>query len=380
MKKIISLMTVLVLVNAYLMPVAAKSETLTKVQQYWLNHPELMNVDQIITVESLGLDVENVDNHFNVSYDFKNPVDTYGNALTYQDMDCGYLAKHILALAAIKIDPAKFELTAGQTIDLIALLTSKIDEDGNVYYGQGNIETSIIYTMFALAAVIPDYDLNKLGAKLASLQLEEGCWGYNGQWGGPDVTGWALGALAMCNDTYQAAIERGIEYLKSIQMDNGGYDNYGVNCNSQASAVWGLLEYDLAGLKEGSYNKNGSNPYDLLLQFMVADGSFATTLNGTYGNLFASIQAGLTVGVYENGSIVKNIANQYNELLNPSQKPEKPVPAPLPDVPGATDDSTTSVKTGDESMIMLISMALITSYCVYNFVNKNEKKLKNIIN
>lgn len=374
MKKLVSLMVMLTLVCTCLMPVEAKSEALTKVQQYWLNNPELAGVDQIITVEALGLDVEDVKNHFNVSYDFKNPVDTYGYDITYQEMECGYLAKHIMALAAMKIDPAKFELSAKETIDLIALLKSKIAEDGSVEYGQGNMESSIVYTMFALAIVEPDDDLNSLGAKLASLQLEEGCWGYNGQWGGPDITGWAIGALATCGDTYKAAIDRGIEYLKSIQIENGGYDNYGVNCNSQASAIWGLLEYDLAGVQAGMYNQNDSNPYDLLLQFMLEDGSFATTLTGTNGNLFASIQAGLAVGIYENGSLIKNIASQYQELLNPGQKPI--IPTPLPDTSESKDDSITSVKTDDEGMLTVMLSALIISGSGYFVVKKNRKKPK----
>lgn len=368
MKKLVSLISVFALIFACLVTVEAKSEALTKVQQYWLNHSELAGVDQIITVESLGLDVEDVNNHFNVTYDFKNPVDSYGDEITYQEMDCGYLSKHIMALAAMKVDPAKLMLSDDQTINLVDLLISKINEDGSVYYGQGNLESSIVYTMYTLASVEPDYDLNKLGAKLASLQLEDGCWGYNGQWGGPDITGWVIGALTLCNDTYQVSIERGIEYLRSIQNDNGGYDNFGINCNSQACAVWGLLEYDLAGVKAGNYNKNDGNPYDLLLSFMLEDGSFKTSANATNSNLFASIQAGLTVGVYENGSLIENIARQYQELLNPS--PELPEPTPLPDVSVKGDETVDSIKTGDESMTAMMLTALIISSGIYFWVKK----------
>ena len=104
--------------------------------------------------------------------------------------------------------------------------------------------------MFALAIVDESYNLDKLGLNLTEMQLSDGSWGYNGAWGGPDITGWALAALSLCNNTYQASIDKALAYLASIQIDNGGYNSgFGVNCNSQACAVWGILEYDIQGVK-----------------------------------------------------------------------------------------------------------------------------------
>lgn len=50
---------------------------------------------------------------------------------------------------------------------------------------------------------------------------------------------------------------------------------------------------------------------------MQEDGSFGASLDVDYGNAYATVQAALTVGVYENGSLIDNIKAQYDEMLNP---------------------------------------------------------------
>ena len=239
MKKLMRFTVALALVCACIVPINAQSSTLAKAQSYWLNNNELSGLDAVLAVESLGLDVEDEKNNFTLNYSFEAPTNSYGDEITYEEMDAGYLAKNIMALAAIKSDPAKLKLKDGSTINLIDLLKSKIDENGNVDYGSANPESSTAYTMFALAIVDESYNLDKLGLNLTEMQLSDGSWGYNGAWGGPDITGWALAALSLCNNTYQASIDKALAYLASIQIDNGGYSGFGVNCNSQACAVWG---------------------------------------------------------------------------------------------------------------------------------------------
>lgn len=374
MKKLMRFTVALALVCACIVPINAQSSTLAKAQSYWLNNNELSGLDAVLAVESLGLDVEDEKNNFTLNYSFEAPTNSYGDEITYEEMDAGYLAKNIMALAAIKSDPAKLKLKDGSTINLIDLLKSKIDENGNVDYGSANPESSTAYTMFALAIVDESYNLDKLGLNLTEMQLSDGSWGYNGAWGGPDITGWALAALSLCNNTYQASIDKALAYLASIQIDNGGYNSaFGVNCNSQACAVWGILEYDIQGVKNGTYNKGTGNPYDLLLQFMQEDGSFGASLDVDYGNAYATVQAALTVGVYENGSLIDNIKAQYDEMLNPKNDQPEPTPAPAPVTPSTpADKSITSVKTGDDAVIALTVSSLIISGGMYLFIRKES--------
>ena len=161
MKNIVSLIIALVVLGSIVVPVNGQTDALLKAQNYWLNNKELSGLDAILTVEALGLDVEDDKNGFIVNYDFAAPVNSYGEVIKYEDMDCGYLSKSIMALVSMKIDPSKLLLSDGSVVNLIEILKAKIDDDGNVFYGNGNLESSIIYTMYALSIVEPDYDLSK---------------------------------------------------------------------------------------------------------------------------------------------------------------------------------------------------------------------------
>lgn len=370
MKKILSLVLSLVVVFGIITPVNGQVDALTRAQNYWLNTKQLSGIDAILTVEALGLDVEDSKNGFIVDYDFFAPVNSYGEAIAYEDMDCGYLSKNIMALAAMKIDPAKLTLTDGSTKNLIEILKSKIDADGNVIFGSGNPESSTAYTMYALSIVEPDYDLSKLGAKLASMQLDDGCWGYNGSYGGPDITGWAIGALALCGDTFQSSIDKALAYFVSIQQADGAFvpnDGWGsvANSNTQGCVVWGLLEYDADIIKRGAFK----TAYDSLMSFLLEDGSFAQQAGQDYGDIFATVQAGLALGVYENGSLFTNIRGQYEEMFSP--QPETPQTVLVPEkVSTPTDEVVTSVKTGDKALIMASMFIMIVSGGIFSIIKK----------
>ncbi len=366
MKKIVSLIIALVALGSIVVPVNGQTDALLKAQNYWLNNKELSGLDAILTVEALGLDVEDDKNGFIVNYDFAAPVNSYGEVIKYEDMDCGYLSKNIMALVSMKIDPSKLLLSDGSIINLIEILKAKIDDDGNVFYGNGNLESSIIYTMYALSIVEPDYDLSKLGAKLTSLQLDDGCWGYNGAWGGPDVTGWAIGALSLCGDNYQTSIDKALTYFISIQQDDGFFvpsDGWSVaNSNTQGCVVWGLLEYDVNSIKTGVFK----NSYDSLMTLLLEDGAFAYQADQDYGDNYATIQAGLALGVYENGSLVLNLRSQYVEMLNPQPS----ISAPEKNVDYSTDKTVLSVKTGDNELIITGMFMIIASGGIYLTIKK----------
>ena len=370
MKKIVSLIVTLVVLGGIITPVNGQSDALLKAQNYWLNNKELSGLDAILTVESLGLDVEDSKNGFIVDYDFTAPVNSYGEVIKYEEMDCGYLSKNIMALVSLKIDPAKLLLADGSTINLIEVLKSKIDDEGNVFYGNGNLESSIIYTMYALSIVEPDYNLSKLGAKLAGLQLDDGCWGYNGAWGGPDVTGWAVGALALCGETYQGSIDKAMTYFISIQQNDGAFvpnDGWSVaNSNTQGCVVWGLLEYDADAVKSGSLK----NSYDSLMSFLLTDGSFAYKTDQDYGDNYATIQAGLALGVYENGSLFSNLRNQYQELLNPQPNTPENNHTPEVSIPNSIDKTVSAVKTSDDISIIEGMFMIIVSGGIFLSIKK----------
>ncbi len=369
MKKFISLIISLVITAGIIVPVNGQSDALKKAQDYWLNNKELNSLDAILTVEALGLDVEDSKNGFIVDYDFGAPVNSYGDAINYEDMDCGYLSKSIMALAAMKIDPAKFTLTDGSTVDLVEILKSKIDSEGNVFYGSGNPESSTAYTMYALAIVDPNYDLSKLGDKLAKMQLSDGCWGYNGAWGGPDITGWIVGALSLCGDMYQSSIDKALAYFVSIQQPDGAFvpsDEWSVaNSNTQGCVVWGLLEYNANIINAGIFK----NAYDSLMTFMLEDGSFAYKADQDYGDSYATMQAALALGVYENGSLFMNIRNQYESITN--IQPDEPKKDTNSEIVSTPDNKTAvSVETGDDALVLVSMVTIVISGGIYLLIKK----------
>lgn len=74
MKKIVSLIIALVALGSIVVPVNGQTDALLKAQNYWLNNKELSGLDAILTVEALGLDVEDDKNGFIVNYDFAAPL------------------------------------------------------------------------------------------------------------------------------------------------------------------------------------------------------------------------------------------------------------------------------------------------------------------
>lgn len=368
MKKLVSLIVSLVVAIGIVIPVNGQSDALTKAQSYWLNNHELSGLDALLTVSALGFDISDDKNGFVIDYDFAAPVDSYGKEIAYEDMDCGYLGKSIMALVAVKVDPAQLTLANGSTVNLIEILKSKIDSDGNVYFGSGNPESSTAYTMYALSIVEPEYNLNKLGARLAELQLADGCWGYNGAWGGPDITGWAIGALSLCGDTYQSTIDQSLAYFASIQQADGSFvpnDSWSSpNSNTQGCVVWGLLEYDAEGVKSGVYK----DAYKSLMSFLLDDGSFAYKADQDYGDPYATVQAGLALGVYEHGSLFTNLRNQYEKKLDP--QPEVIEPVPAPEIVTPPSEKVVSVNTGDNVLIMAWVAMMVFSGGLYLYFKK----------
>lgn len=354
-KYILSLIVSMSLLMGLALPVSANEDTLSKAKQYWLNYQEELDVDGILAVESLGLDVENPNNNFKVM-DFNKIVDGYGEEVSYLQLAPGRLAKYMMAMAAVEIDPSNFKQNDGTILNLVELLKSYVNEDGSVK-GSTYI-TDEIYTVYALAIIDPEYDLTKIANYLVSKLNDTGI--YESGWGiDIDTTGNIIGALTLCGDDYQTIIEKSIDGLSKYQDVNTGYYNggYGANTNSQATILWGIAEYDITGLKNGGYN----NAYGALLSDMQENGSFTF-----YGkeNLLATAQAHLIIGIYENGSLFKNLRDQYADYLNngPTEFPGNETKPEEPQTPPSKPNNpNVAVNTGDEVSTVISLLGVIAS-------------------
>ena len=89
-----------------------------------------------------------------------------------------------------------------------------------------------------------------------------------------DSTAHALIALAPYQDSYRQVIDKALEYLQSMQLETGGFDNWGAESpESTATVIEALI-----ALGEDPCNPSGEgwkgNMVDALVSYQLADGGF----------------------------------------------------------------------------------------------------------
>ena len=148
----------------------------------------------------------------------------------------------------------------------------------------------------------------------------------------------------------------------------------GVNVNTQACVLMGLLAYDAAGVKGTTYNKGDNNPYDLLLKYQNSNGSFYYSELGEE-NYYATLQGVQAVGYYNHGSLYKSAQALYQEIISQPVKEEvkeelvkkeENKPAPQKDKTNeAKPQKTKVVKTSDSSLLgAYLGMLLLSGWVV----------------
>ncbi|MGM0877211.1 MAG: DUF4430 domain-containing protein [Bacillota bacterium] len=249
----------------------------------------------------------------------------YRNVTDYQRI--------VLGLTAAGIDATNF---AGY--DLIKKIYSN-----ERMTNQGN--NGVIYALLAYDSgnyEIPnnaEWKREKLVNYLLDQQLENGGWSLFGSTASVDITGMSLTALAPYKEqeNVQAAINKAVEWISSVQDSNGGFSNDtngGDASETTAQVIIGLAsvgvnpteerftkqagDLKISSLGTGS---TGVNLIQHLLTFKQEDGGFAH-LQGDDSNLMASTQALLALTAYDYYLSGKGSIYQFN-------KPELEV-APVP--------------------------------------------------
>ena len=150
-------------------------------------------------------------------------------------------------------------MCGGNTAEWIAGVKAEIDElDGDGYYDVVGLAGAI----YGLAFVDEDFDptagehaaasnINDLAAILASYQINGGGFTWNSNYMNPgednetiQETGYAILALNEVNrNTYLSAIQGAADYMMSVQLGTGGWEDYngsGENNEVTAEALWGI--------------------------------------------------------------------------------------------------------------------------------------------
>lgn len=221
-------------------------------------------------------------------------------------------AGFILGLLNLGLDPQDFG-DGKQSRNLIDELVAQQKEDGS--FGYSLYEH--VWAMIALDTVGAHYDQARAVNYLVGLQNPNGSIEEKYTWDGveyaDDVTGWSLVALSSHSENQLAkqAIDKAVDYLKSIQLANGDFgqpkedDPYyylNPNVNLLAVNISGLIAVGEDLTSSYWTTEEGFTPIDALLSYQLADGSFAWK-HGELGVIeYATKDAVLALGEIVSGT------------------------------------------------------------------------------
>lgn len=312
MKKIFtSLLIMLMMVIGQIFPVSALSydESFALAKNYYSQKTSLDQFGELLAYESLGLDSKNLSIEHMIATDYASEI-----------------AQTVIALTLHGDDPRNY-----QGINYVEMLENCVQSNGA--FDKQNNSTYANYQVYGVYAlyIVNSTKLELAADYLASLIDQDGAFGSSI---GPslDITGWVIESLTLVDQQkYQATIDSAIAYIQFLRDGQAGYkDSFsGVNANTQACVLAGLLTYDSEGVKAGKYNQNEHNPYDVLLSFQNNDGSFWSSYIGEgQCDSYATMQAAQTVGYYVNGSVYEKARQKYlalGEVVQPETKPEESI-------------------------------------------------------
>lgn len=307
----------------------------------------------------------------------------------------GSISKGIIVAKLLKKDPTNLIINGSQ-VNLVSELENKVDDNGcfGAYEGN-NID---IWGLLALETV--SSSKTELVANHISNDInpDGGFWNFGWKQENPDdpnsswvidtdsklstcdVTGWGIEALSIAGkNKYSSTIQKAIQYLKDNQNEGFGYS---VNPDTQACAVEGLSVYNRESLLNGDYDKNNKNPIDVLLSFQNIDkGNFWYYELGE-DNDYATQDAARAIGTIVNGSVIykakgtKSPDATLTRVENkPSTNPTQPTDNSQDNKENKTNKKTTSVKTGDETNIVIFASLSMVSGGLFLVLRKEYERV-----
>jgi len=210
-------------------------------------------------------------------------------------------AGNIIGLIAAGKDPQEY---------VTLLVNSQTDEGKFIVDQWDDYPTTIAYSIIALDMANAEYDVQKAVEALMNEATEEG------HFGDVDTTAICIMALANHKDIEGVAnlINSSLEYLKSQQLDTGGFEAWGAeNPYSISSVIQALIANNINPLSQ-DWIKNGNTMLDALLRFKVND-HFEYTSQWGKDIKMATEQAFTALAdLYRGKSMYQNI--QFIEIEN----------------------------------------------------------------
>ena len=130
--------------------------------------------------------------------------------------------------------------------------------------------------------------------EILDVQLDDGGWAVIGEYGDIDVTAMVLESFAPLygqNSEVTEASDKGLDFLSSRQLDDGGFMSMGAeNSESSAQVVCALSCLGIDCEADERFIKNGSTPVAALLSYRLDSGAFSH-ISGEDANETATTQA-----------------------------------------------------------------------------------------
>lgn len=182
-------------------------------------------------------------------------------------------ARMVLTIVAANEDPTDF---GGR--NFLSLLQAAYD---GTQIGDSSLLNDDFWGAMALIAAgeSPNSEIVQNSVSfIKSCQQADGGWGFDpgASWGTDvDSTSAAITALIAAGESPSSnTITNGLAFVRSTQMDNGGFESWGAtNADTDSWAIGAIVA---AGQDptNASWTENGNTPVDDLLSFQQGDGSF----------------------------------------------------------------------------------------------------------
>ena len=157
MKKVLlSLLTLFIVLSQGIVYSFALNNELTKFQNYYKKHSVLSSNEEIISVEAIGLEVED---GFSL-YDIVN-----------QDFKSMYLSTLVKTMIAMSVSSIDLQDVNGQ--NLVALLESYVQDDGSVVSGDYQADAYTLPWVIYALYIVDSPKLEGVADHLASLQCSD---------------------------------------------------------------------------------------------------------------------------------------------------------------------------------------------------------------
>ncbi|NLT94533.1 MAG: terpene cyclase/mutase family protein, partial [Clostridia bacterium] len=279
------------------------SDAVYKTVNYYLTHKNILTSwQEVWSLNKAGVDLSDDEKWSLPEWNIEN-----NDALEY--------ANKIIGIYCSGEDPS----------DLVTQLLSKQIDNGSFGESLNYTYWSIIALNMVNAGDDNSDAVSKAINYLISQQNDDGGFPITvkGDPSGADTTGMALLALSpyRVQDGVSECVERAINYLQNIQMDNGAFSYDGTaTAESTAFAIIGLVASG-EDITDNKWKKDNRTIIDALMDFQLGDGSFSHYKGGS-SNSMATSQALLALSYLVGDYADYVIIGDENASEDPEIKPE----------------------------------------------------------